>query len=620
MTSASQSNTRPGPRTRRLWRWGAVGCALIVLLVGVVWAGWIYPLWGAPFRRTSGLRPPITPAWALECWLWEDDANTAERVRELLEGYRAHDIPVRTILLDSPWSMRYNDFVVDPVRYPGGERFVAELKEQGYRVALWMTCMVNSENDDTAIADASDWFADAATAGYLAGGAYQWKWWKGRGGFIDYTNPDAMAWWRGMQQPLFDAGLDAWKLDGTATFFSSRIGPIPLGWQRVRDGWMTTRDYMDRYYRDEYRHGVAQNPEFVTLSRSLDRYLHPEGFAPLDAAPVTWVGDQDHAWSLADEGIEEAIADILRSARLGYAVIGSDVAGFSGAVIPPRLYIRWAQFSAFCPLFMNGGHGERALWKRSPLELDAIRRFAWLHTELVPYVYSAVVKCAEGGPPVIRPFGDDYQYLYGDALLVAPIYRDTPTREVTFPKGRWRYLFDERRVVAGPARITEEYPLDAYPVYVREGSVIPMEVSRPYTGFGDEDSKGSLTLAIYPEPPSDAAVAREHAFVLPGAPEPLRVTVEPGEALVIRVAPVDDRPLVLRVACDEAPESVERDGERLPFVDVAALRSWSADLEGPRPVPRPSWGYDSKRGVVWIWSDRPDGRFTVHPRAGRSAR
>ena len=47
---------------------------------------------------------------------------------------------------------------------------------------------------------------------------------------------------------------------------------------------MTTRTYMDHYYRDEYAHGLTQNPEFVTLSRSIDRGFHPEGFSPIDAS------------------------------------------------------------------------------------------------------------------------------------------------------------------------------------------------------------------------------------------------------------------------------------------------------------------------------------------------
>jgi alpha-glucosidase (family GH31 glycosyl hydrolase) len=45
-------------------------------------------------------------------------------------------------LIDSPWSWRYNDFKVDEDRYPEPEKFFRGLQAQGYRVVLWMTCMV----------------------------------------------------------------------------------------------------------------------------------------------------------------------------------------------------------------------------------------------------------------------------------------------------------------------------------------------------------------------------------------------------------------------------------------------------------------------------------------------
>jgi alpha-glucosidase (family GH31 glycosyl hydrolase) len=109
------------------------------------------------------------------------------------------------------------------------------------------------------------------------------------------------------------------------------------------------------------------------------------------------VGDNRHTWNYRDRGIKAAISDILDGARLGYCVIGSDVAGYSGRSNPddigpataailaswkpqletsalpeaefgtaagkddiaPNIYIRWAQFSTFCGLSLNGGHGER---------------------------------------------------------------------------------------------------------------------------------------------------------------------------------------------------------------------------------------------------------------------
>ncbi len=492
----------------------------ILLIIAVVLSAVYYfyfalPVRGFPFNAQRHGNPPLTPVWALGCWLWEDDVNTAKRVDELLEGYAKNDIPVRTILLDSPWSERYNDFKVDTLLYPEPKKYFKKLQDNGYRVVLWMTPNVNNYNKGLKIEDSNEWYNSVRDKGYLAGKGQTNEWWKGTGGFIDYSNPEAVNWWHGLQQEVFDYGIDGWKLDGSATLFWSELGPIPFFYKKTNSGLMTTRTYMDNYYRNEYFHGLKQNPEFVTLSRSIDRGFHPEGFSPIDVSPVNWVGDQEHSWITDEmitensdekvdialkgiEGFESAIESILESAELGYNIIGSDIAGFSGGKIPPRLYIRWAQFSTFCGLFLNGGHGERALWKRSSQELEIIREYSWLHTELVPYIYNYVVSAHNGGAVLQKPIAGKYHYMFGDYLLVAPIYKDQLSNKITLPKGNWRYWFDSNKIIKGPVTFEQEFPLDEYPVFIKEGAIIPMNIERSYTGIGTEENSGYLTLLIFP--------------------------------------------------------------------------------------------------------------------------
>lgn len=552
-----------------------IGIWVLATLGIVSYFYWIFPVWGMPFNSQRHGNPPLTPPWALECWLWEDDVNTSAYVDELLAGFKENDIPVRTIILDSPWSLRYNDFEIDTSLYKKPDQWFKKLQDNDYRVVLWMTTMVNSYSNDTHIKESNDWHQEAMDNGFLVKSSKPNKWWKGEGDFIDYTNDNAMDWWRGLQQNVFDLGIDGWKLDGTATLFWNQLGPIPIFYKRTSKGIMTARTYMDHYYRDEYQHGLTQNPEFVTLSRSIDRWFHPEGFSPIDASPVNWVGDQKHEW-VTDEmilesgdenvdialdgiqGFESAIRSILKSAELGYNIVGSDVAGFSGKTIPPRLYMRWTQFSAFCGLFMNGGHGERRLWKRTQEELEVIRKYSWLHTELVPYMYHYVVTAHNGGRRLQTPLKrGKYHYMFGDYFLVAPIYRDSKKRTITLPQGQWRYFFDDKELIEGGVVVKREFSMDEFPVYIKEGAIVPMDIKRPYTGLGSKDSEGYTTILVFPKD--------ENSFVYHHTDTVGETTIsyEATETALTLTLEGTEFPHILRIHSYSIPESVKLDGKLL---------------------------------------------------------
>ena len=103
----------------------------------------------------TGDRPPVLPYWSLLPGAWDDNHNTETFVRdELVAGYLNRDIPLGFVLIDSPWSRAYNDFVIDRDRYPTFENMVADFRDQGLNTIVWLTGAINHWGyDDTSAAE-----------------------------------------------------------------------------------------------------------------------------------------------------------------------------------------------------------------------------------------------------------------------------------------------------------------------------------------------------------------------------------------------------------------------------------------------------------------------------------
>ena len=475
--------------------WLALGVWLLVSLCGMAGA-WEFP--GVP-PDTS--RQALTSQWAFEVWMWEDDVNTADAVWDMVKGCEEYDLPLRAVIIDSPWATAYNNFTWDEQRYPNAQNMIDDLHARGVKVILWMTCMVNlPDKQADARGSTEDLYAIAKEKGYLANDGKPTEWWKGEGGFVDYTNPEAVEWWHGLMDRALLMGIDGWKVDGTAEMF-----PITGGYGKA--GPITVSQYVDMYYRDCYNHLVRRNPAGVTMVRSCDigEIGYTGRIAPKDAAPISWFGDQRHTWD--DKGIMEAIKDQFCAMDKGYAVMGTDIGGYQSAPggMPRNLYLRWIQWSTFLPFFLNGGHDEHRPWKYDQGFLDLYRRFAWTHQELAPYFYSQVREAHDGRLQLMKAAPGTYQYTLGDEFLVAIMYKDETKRSVTFPAGDWIDYCDNTKVHHGPGEVEVDAPLDRVPVFIRSGSIIPLNVVNGYAGHGDESSVGCLTLDIYPDPGREAS-------------------------------------------------------------------------------------------------------------------
>jgi alpha-D-xyloside xylohydrolase len=170
------------------------------------------------------------------------------------------------------------------------------------------------------------------------------------------------------------------------------------------------------------------------------------------------------------------------------------VGGFYGAQQPdPELYLRWTANGIFCSHFRYHGIGVREPWGLGEQTEQVARQWLLFRYRLIPYIYGAMEQAAATGLPLMRAMAlafphdraaraYEMQYLFGEALLVAPITAAGGSTEVWFPAGSaWYDLGTGERIEGGQARRVHK-TIDQLPVYGREGHILCLGPEVQHTG------------------------------------------------------------------------------------------------------------------------------------------
>jgi len=144
-----------------------------------------------------------------------------------------------------------------------------------------------------------------------------------------------------------------------------------------------------------------------------------------------------------------------------------------------------------------------------PTAESSIRANLGLRYSLLPYIYSEAYHHYRTGFPIARPmvlaFPEDmhfrfnrwpYQYMFGDAFLVAPVYADLNTMEIYLPAGDdWIDYWDKKPYKGGQTIVYDTSDVAKLPLFVRRGSIIPMRSSSEWIDPSIPDDP--LTLDVY---------------------------------------------------------------------------------------------------------------------------
>jgi len=354
----------------------------------------------APVENSPIEKPPITPNWALGHVVWEDSINTQDAAQMLVNLYAEHKVPVGGIIIDSPWSQSYNDFNWDRARYPEAEKMLKSFNEQNIKVMLWLTGCVNLTAKGVPVQKSPD-YDYVVEKGYAVNNSKPSEWWKGDGVHIDFTNPDATAWWDGKLDKVFGDGVAGWKVDQGEYYFGDSLSLTVENRIAGQDnrffgdslitsiGRISLRKFKGHYYDHMFDYSTSKNPDGMTMARP---FSHQGDFAAnISKLSLGWCGDFEGNW----DGLKLQISNIYTSAKAGYGALACEIGGFMESRSTKEQLIRYTQFGAMTACMVNGGENgaftNHLPWYHDDETTEIYRYYTTLHYQLRPYLFSTLV-------------------------------------------------------------------------------------------------------------------------------------------------------------------------------------------------------------------------------------
>lgn len=259
--------------------------------------------------------------------------------------------------------------------------------------------------------------------------------------------------------------------------------------------------------------------------------------------PFDWTGDCSYSWNELKWQIK-AITNTHGSMK-GVTYISSDAVAANW-----KIQARWNQFTDFTAISRShnpkpwsgdidvaGFVSKIRITGRDTVQIvednpvrkiddrptaeSSIRKNRQLRYRLLPYLYTYAHLNYQTGLPICRPMlmaypadhhvnGDQwpYQYMYGDWILVAPVYGDFQSTEIYLPAGhQWIDYWSGEIYQGGGILQYDTRDIEKLPLFIKAGAILPMREDQNWIDPGVVDDP--LTLEVYPAPSSSFSLIED---------------------------------------------------------------------------------------------------------------
>ena len=465
------------------------------------------------YRYLTG-KAPIVPQWALGFWQSRERYKSQNEILTTVKTFREKAIPLDNIVMDwqywKPDEWGSQEF--DPSRFSDPKGMVDTLHKiyhAHFMVSVWPKFYSGIRNYDLMNSkgflltkniqdNRKDWLGYVST-------------------FYDAFNPAAGKYfWQLVKESLFAKGIDAWWMDAPEPDIHSNL-PIEKRKDLMFPNALGSAiKYFNAYplanaktiY--EGQRSADPNKRVFILTRSAYGGLQHYGAA-------VWSGDIGSRWldmkNQVSAGVNFSLSGLpYWTMDIGGFAVENRYANAKGETANEwkELMTRWYQFGAFCPLFRSHGqYPYREVFntaKPTDTAYQSIIFYDKLRYRLLPYVYSIAAKTYHDDYTIMRGLVMDFpndknvltindEYLFGPSLLINPIYNYRQrARKVYLPNGKGWYDLYNGKYFNGGQTIKTDAPYDRIPVFVKEGSIIPVGPELQYTSQRPADT---VTLFVY---------------------------------------------------------------------------------------------------------------------------
>lgn len=455
-------------------------------------------------------RPFHAPVWSLGFHQSRWSYKTEQKVLEIAEGFRSHDLPCDAIHLDIHYMDRYRVFTWSETRFPNPAQLHKTLEEKGIRTVAIVDPGVFVGKDYSVYLDGLKQDLYCKRVG--SDENYVGKVWPGETVFPDFMEEKTRIWWASHHKALFDAGVSGIWNDMNEPVLQIGKTDEPLD-EPVRHQSGSHLQFRNLYANYEARATFDGFRRWKPLERSF--ILTRSGHCGIQKYAALWTGDNHTSW----EHLKQNLHMVLNLGLSGVTMSGADVGGFCSGpgrwgafklLRKPELFARWMELGSLMPFFRV--HTVLYSYSQEPWSfgdevLELSRKHMNRRYRLMHYLNGLSRRAHHSGEPLVRPVWYHYpdlkeepqdQFMLGPDLLACPVLEPgQKKRKVVLPPGEW-YEFETGKRFEGNLIQYLDTRLGFYPLFVRAGAVLPM---CPARRNAEDSIRSALFLEVYPGAP-----------------------------------------------------------------------------------------------------------------------